>query len=307
MLKRARFQNYRSLQDVTIDFGPLTVLVGPNGSGKSSVLHGLMGRGDFQLPKEAWRHARDVVVRVEQDFGDGKPFVRELDPRRGMNMTPARGAAQLVHLDLNAVRSGNQTNRASRLAENGENLTNAFDTLTRKQQGELASQFSKLVPTFADVEVAPHGTGHQILRFQDRWNSDAWYSPDEVSDGTMLLLAYMVLQYQNPQVDLLLVEEPERGLHPYLLGSLVSFLRRMTRGEIGPRAVQIVLATHSADLLDHLEPDEVRLLTRDSSSGSVRVDRVPTDTEAWQETYRTYDESLGLVWKSGGLRGVPGG
>ena len=103
------------------------------------------------------------------------------------------------------------------------------------------------------------------------------------------------------------VEEPERGLHPYLLGSLVSFLRKLTRGEIGPRAVQIVLATHSADLLDHLEPDEVRLMTRDPASGSVRVDLVPTDTEAWQETYRTYDESLGLVWKSGSLRGVPGG
>lgn len=306
MLKRARFQNYRSLQDVTIDLGPITVLVGPNGSGKSSVLRGLLGN-EFQLPKEAWRHAKDLAVRIELDSGDGKPFLREFAQGRGALTTQRKGSAQLLHLDLNALRSSNQTNPAGQLAVNGQNLVNAFDTLTRKQQGELAAQLSKLVPTFADVEVAPHGPGHQILRFQDRWRPDVWYLPDEVSDGTMLVLAYLVLQYQDPQVDLLLVEEPERGLHPYLLGSLVSFLRKMTRGEIGPRAVQIVLATHSADLLDHLEPDEVRLMTRDPASGSVRVDRVPTDTEAWQETYRTYDESLGLVWKSGSLRGVPGG
>lgn len=228
-------------------------------------------------------------------------------PGVGTDVSGPGYSAQLLHLDLNAVRLPNTTNPAGQLDANGGNLANVFDTLTRKQQGELAAVFSQLITTFADVNVLPHGSGTQSLRFQDRWNPDTWYTADEVSDGTMLVLAYLVLQYQQPQVDLLLVEEPERGLHPYLLGSLVSFLRKMSRGEIGPRAVQIVLATHSADLLDHLEPEEVRLLTRDSASGAVRVDRVPADSESWQETYRNYDESLGLIWKSGGLRGVPGG
>lgn len=306
MLKRARFENYRSLQDVTVDFGPMTVLVGPNGSGKSSVLRGLL-RTDLQIPKEAWCHRPDLSVQIEVVFDDNRTTKRAW--KHGVrDQTSGPGySAQLLHLDLNEMREPNQTNPAGQLAENGSNLTNAFASLTRKQQGELATVFSQLVTTFADVNASPHGSGKQSLRFQDRWNPDTWYTADEVSDGTMLVLAYLVLQYQQPQVDLLLVEEPERGLHPYLLGSLVSFLRKMSRGEIGPRAVQIVLATHSADLLDHLEPEEVRLLTRDSATGAVRVDRVPADSESWQETYRNYDESLGLIWKSGGLRGVPGG
>lgn len=304
MLKQAHFKNYRSLQDVTIELGPLTVLVGPNGSGKSSVLRGLQAT-NLQFPKHAWRHDETKGLSVSVVDDQGQRAVLLSHP----SVPPPfwRLTAQLLHLDLAALRGRNQTSRATTLAENGHNLTNVFDSLSRKQQITLASLFSEHVKTFADVEVAPQDSGFQILRFQDRWNSEVWYTPDEVSDGTMLLLAYLVLQYQSPQVDLLLVEEPERGLHPYLLGSLVSFLRRMANGQLGPHAVQVVLATHSADLLDHLEPDEVRLLTRDTKTGSVRVDRVPADTEAWRETYRTYDESLGLVWKSGGLRGVPGG
>ena len=59
-------------------------------------------------------------------------------------------------------------------------------------------------------------------------------------------------------------------------------------------------------MLDHLEPDEVRFLTRDRASGAVTVREVPQDQPGWREAYRTYDESLGSLWLSGGLGGVPG-
>jgi predicted ATPase len=303
MIERARFQNYRCLKGVDFTLGPLTVLVGPNGSGKSSALRGLLP-GNLR-PDDAWQHDDTLKVRVQLLSGDS--IVRDKHLRGGQASSTGSGyAAQMLHLDLNAVRSPNPTEVAPTLESNGSNLTNAFATLSRVDQGELASQFSRLIPTLQDVNARPLGSGRQHLLFQDRWSSQTWYTAAQVSDGTMLVLAYLVLQYQRPQVDLLLVEEPERGLHPYLLGSLVGFLRRMAHGEIGPRSVQIVLATHSADLLDHLEPSEVRFLTRDSQEGTVRVDPVPVDTPEWQEIYRSYDGSLGSIWKSGGLRGVPG-
>lgn len=122
----------------------------------------------------------------------------------------------------------------------------------------------------------------------------------------MLVTAYVLLQHQDPAVDLIAIEEPERGIHPYLLGELVNMWRKMSRGEIGPRPVQIVLATHSAELLDHVEPSEVRFLRRDSSTGEVVVEEAPANTEGWREAYRTYQDSLGSMWLSGGLGGVPG-
>jgi predicted ATPase len=41
MIDRVHFEKFKSLDDVTIELGRLTVLVGPNGCGKSSVLQGI--------------------------------------------------------------------------------------------------------------------------------------------------------------------------------------------------------------------------------------------------------------------------
>lgn len=195
---------------------------------------------------------------------------------------------------------------APRLTTNGGNLANAFFTLTRREREELARQFCELIPTFSDVDVVPLSEGKLHLQFQDRWAPSTWYTAQNVSDGTMLILAYLVLQYQREKLDLILIEEPERGLHPYLLRSLVEFLRKLASGEVGPRAIQIVLATHSADLLDHVLPEEARFLTRDAGDGSVRVDTIPATEPGWQSAFRAFDGSLGAMWKSGGLSGVPG-
>ena len=42
-----RYQNFRSLEDVTIEVAPLTVVYGPNGSGKSSLIYGLLTLRNF--------------------------------------------------------------------------------------------------------------------------------------------------------------------------------------------------------------------------------------------------------------------
>lgn len=305
MLTKLSLTNYRCIRSAEVTFSPLTVLVGPNSSGKSSLLSALQPSPPYRI-QDIWRRDRSVDWHIIQRFSNNQTAeYRRFGDNPATNRT-VTFSYQLLHLDIRRMRDQNLVQAAKQLAADGSNLSNAFASLTRQQQANVADDLGRLVPSFRDVGVEPLAQGNHRIRFLDRWNESLWYPPDEVSDGTMLVTAYLVVQHQDPPVDLLAIEEPERGLHPYLLGEMVSLWRKMTQGKIGPRPIQIVLATHSAELLDHVEPSEVRFLTRDAQTGEVRIDEAPSDSEDWRLAYRTYQDSLGSMWLSGSLGGVPG-
>lgn len=309
MLLRAEFRNYRCLRDADLQLSPLTVLVGPNASGKSSALQALQLLTDSidLQPADAWQHERQSRPEVRFVADDNAEVTISLNDGALHQFLPGRSfRMQLLQLDLHALRNTNMVQEGRTLEGNGQNLTNVFATLDRARQQAAVHAFCKLVPVFSDINAKPVTRGHHQLEFRDAFREDVRYTPSQVSDGTMLVLAYLLTQYQVPQVDLLAIEEPERGLHPYLLGNLMRFLRSMAHGELGPKPVQVVLATHSASLLDHAQPEEVRFFKR-TADGSVAIESAPYDDKApWSEYYSTYQESLGQAWLSGGLGGVPG-
>jgi predicted ATPase len=87
------------------------------------------------------------------------------------------------------------------------------------------------------------------------------------SDGAMLLTAFLALAYGNTP-SILLIEEPENGLHPSRLKLVVDLLRKISKGEVGNRPRQVLLTTHSPILLNFAQPEEVRILTRDPERGT---------------------------------------
>ena len=300
MIRSVHIENFRCLRDVTLELEPLTVLVGPNASGKSAILQALDPTTPWSNANQ-WRHEQRAPIGMRFELTDGSSMeVSTPNARR----RPYEH--QHLQLDIQQLRQPNQLQRADRLDPDGSNLANVFATLTRKQQAALSQQFCRIVPMFMDVDIVPFGSGRHWLRFQDRWNPSVWYPPQEVSDGTLLVVAFLTLQYQSAPVDLVAIEEPERGLHPYLIGELVKLLRDMATGKVGPRPIQFVLATHSAELLESVRPEEVRFLNRVPTDGSVQVTRIDTSSADWQQAFREYTESLGSAWLAGGLGGVPG-
>ncbi len=89
----------------------------------------------------------------------------------------------------------------------------------------------------------------------------------QASDGAMLLTGFLVLAYGDTP-KMLLIEEPENGLHPSRLKKVIEILRKMSTGEIGNQARQIILTTHSPLLLNYVRPEEVRIFRRSGSEGT---------------------------------------
>jgi predicted ATPase len=295
-------KNYRAFRSATLRLSPLTVIVGPNASGKSSLVDALdpswvLTERDVTLRDSQWT-VEVMRVKGSQQWNSvwkGGNFFRPEQP-------PFR--FQKLHLDVSAMRKENLSREDPQLASDGSNLTNAFDTLTRNQQGELAQRYCELVPVFSDVNVRPLHGGNQRLVFQDRWNSALWYEPTDVSDGSLLSLAVMLLAYQRHNPDLIAIEEPERGLHPYLIRELLDRLRLLGSSMQDSPAIRIVLMTSSAEVVEYARPEEVRLLNR-QPDGTVKIAEIPHANAHWQQAFETYGRSLGSMWLAGGLGGVP--
>jgi len=304
VITRIEIENFRCVRSLGLDLAPLTALVGPNGSGKSALLAALAPVQN-PTPSDVWQHQTGIQPHITA-YSGSHPVSQIVIYGNGSHSKSGGYTFQLLRLDLAKARLPNTLQPAQTLSIDGSNLANVFGTLTRKQQTELAQQICSLIPLFTDVDDVPVGGGTHQLRYQDRWNPSVWYTPHEVSDGTILLTSFLTLQYQTPPVSLVAIEEPERGLHPYLLEQLVGFLRGLSRGEGGRAAIQVVLATHSPELLEYLEPQEVRFVGRDAKTGSTTVKSVPSNDPDWPRYFAEYRESLREAWLSGSLGGVPG-
>ena len=87
---------------------------------------------------------------------------------------------------------------------------------------------------------------------------------------------------------LLLVEEPENGLHPARIAEVVRLLRDLSR------TTQVLIATHSPLVINELQGDEVTVVTRDPVRGT-QV-KALSATPNFAERSRVY--ALGELWVS---------
>jgi predicted ATPase len=85
----------------------------------------------------------------------------------------------------------------------------------------------------------------------------------------MLSLAYLALCYQLTPPSLLLIEEPETGVHHASLKDIVETLKQLTK----EKGVQVIMTTHSPYLLDHVEAEQVHVFTKDPE-GAVHAKRL---------------------------------
>ena len=124
---------------------------------------------------------------------------------------------------------------------------------------------------------------------------DTVLGPRQLSDGTLrfICLATLLLQPVELQPELILIDEPELGLHPYALTLLAEMLQHASDSR------QIIASTQSADLVSELDPEDVVVVDRkDGASTFTRLDR--DDLQEWLEDY-----VLGDLWKMNIFGGRP--
>lgn len=143
-----------------------------------------------------------------------------------------------------------------------------------------------LTPTEMRNDEGQTLTGTRIT-FRDRF--DKIFESNQISDGVMLLLAFITVCKSNPPPALIAIEEPENGIHPSNLELAIKFMREMVDKN---ENTQVILTTHSPYLLDLVKPEEVFIFNRDGD-GPTEIFKM-TDVPNIENKLRAF--MLGEFW-----------
>ncbi len=203
--------------------------------------------------------------------------------------------------------------RRFRMSNTGFGLAQCLDDILgadRQRFTELERRFCDFFPQFASIKLVVKSA------FMDNTRDDSCDAPifarsegkgiefgfrdgaksiaaSHVSDGVLLVLAFLTLRYLPQPPHLLLIEEPENGIHPKRLEDVIAIFQEIIAEQSD---TQVVMTTHSPYVLDMFSPSEVSLC-RKEDDGSVTVHRL-SESELVRKQLDVF--TLGEIWTAEG-------
>jgi len=257
-------------------------------------------------------------MAIPEDPGrmkDVKQLTREKQELKSADTLAIRGLAQfkkfpaavalgdlisnwhISDISIGKARPEQDSGLAEHLSTKGENLSLVLEFLSKRHPKAFESVLQRLksrIPGLTKVDAKTTEEGRVLLRFQDGAFADPFLAR-HVSDGTIKMLAYLVLLYDPAPHPLLCIEEPENQLYPMLLEELAEEFR-----DYALRGGQVFISTHSPDFLNACKLDEVFWIVKQGGCSSIHR----ASDNAQVAEYMKNDDKMGYLWKQGFFDGV---
>ncbi len=198
----------------------------------------------------------------------------------------------ISYLSADSARGQPEAGPEEQLSKTGDNLANVIQHLAERHPERLAGIFEKLrrrVPRIEKVLADTMPDGRLLLQIKDAPFSHPVLARF-ASDGTLKMLAYLILLHDAASPPFIGIEEPENFLHPRLLGELAEECRAASEG------TQLLATTHSPFFLNALQPREVRILWR-NEQGYTQTQHVKQMKAV--QTFMNHGALLGNLWMEG--------
>ena len=267
-LRRLKLEGYKSFRNEEISFGDVTVLLGANGAGKSNLVSffrmvGFLSTGALQ----------EFIGRTGRSdsmlFG-GRRTTSQLRAKIEFRDDAGNLAAYLYAMEQ-----------------------------TRPDCYRRIMETVRLVfPAFGDFVLGPSAANSRdiLLNWREKDRSDYLFRPHQLSDGTLRFMALATLLLQPPEQlpNVIILDEPELGLHPFAISVLAAMVRSVAT------QVQVVLATQSTRLVDEFDPRHIVILEAEGEAGTKCHRPNPADLAECLQEY-----SLGELWEKNHFGGRP--
>lgn len=198
------------------------------------------------------------------------------------------------------IRQSSRTEFAEYLQAEGNNLAAflySLKTYYPANYQRIVSYIQQIVPQFKDFYLVPNDKGYVMLRWTDISPNDYVMLPEQFSDGTIrfIALATLLLQPEKTMPNVIIIDEPELGLHPFAISQLAQMIKEASIN------TQVIIATQSPGLVDEFEANQITIIERDEESESSIARKLnEEELHDWLANY-----SLSELWNKNILGGRP--
>ena len=278
---KLRIQGFGCISDATIALTPLHAIIGPSDSGKTTVLRALRALSKYAQQRnpqsaqgEFLMYAGETAT-LEAHVANGRSAI--VSRNRGGwgehhiddEARDSLGGHHVLRLDPESLRQPSpliQEGAPLRFVdERGLGLPAVNAAILSRDVAtymKLSARLVELFPSVKNVSLVNPSQGTKSLGVM--LPDGAFVQGSGVSDGLLRWLAFAAVPYLAT-VGIVLVEEPENGLHPAAIRDVMTLLR-----EVSART-QVVISTHSPVVVDELDANEVTVLRRESRAGTKAV------------------------------------
>lgn len=159
---------------------------------------------------------------------------------------------------------------------------------------KIIKTIQRVAPFFHDFILEPDVANQNIIRL--RWKhkgSDLYFDANDLSDGTIRFICLTTLLLQPNLPTMILLDEPELGLHPFALQILASLFR------VASNKTQIIASTQSSTFADFFDIEDIIIAnTKENATEFKRLN--VEEYKTWFEEY-----SVGEMWQKNLIGGVP--
>jgi len=185
------------------------------------------------------------------------------------------------------------------LQSHGNNLP-SFLLFLRDNYSEsyerIVSYVRDVVPQFLDFYLEPSGKAIS-LRWMDNSATDYRFNAHQFSDGSIrfIALATLLLQPEQTMPRVIILDEPELGLHPYAITQLAEMIKDASLH------AQVIIATQSKDLVDHFDIENISIVEMSNDTLSTSATHLSeAEYHRWLEQY-----TVSELWDKNIIGGRP--
>ena len=162
----------------------------------------------------------------------------------------------------------------------------------------IVQWINNIFPPFDDFVLEPSAFNPNttMLNWREKGN-EYIFGPHQLSDGTLRFMALATLLLQPPDLlpNLLIIDEPELGLHPEAIGALAGMVQTASQH------CQVILATQSPRLLDEFSLEDIIVAERDRRNQCSTLKRLSSEElKDWLADY-----CLSELWEKNIFGGQP--